>query len=332
VSPRGGRHSDGAVRGARRFRLRVGADDEALRIDQLLARRVAGLSRGDARRLLELGGVFVDRRRVKIASRRLRAGQEVEVSVGGAFERSRAVAQQPSPEPRIVYHDEHVAVVEKPAGVVTAPTREGDRGSLVDLIERELLPGARVFLVHRLDRMTSGLLVVACSELASRVLSERLRTHDVEREYLAVVRGRLAGTGQVLDAPIGGRRAVTHVLTTEALADEATLVRARLETGRTHQIRIHLAGIGHPVLGDRQYGAGKRRRLESTGRATSEADSGSRLRVQSPGPTVLEPPRLALHAARLGFAHPTSGERLHFESSWPDDLRPWLEGMRMPRT
>ncbi|HZR83947.1 MAG TPA: RluA family pseudouridine synthase [Candidatus Binatia bacterium] len=197
------------------------------------------------------------------------------------------------------YADEDVAVVEKPAGMPTAPTPEGDRGSVADALARDLL-GGRVHVVHRLDLPTSGLLVFARSDRANRALSETFRRHDVEREYLAVVRGRLEAAELAIDDPIGGRRALTRVAVAEALGDGATLVRARLETGRTHQIRIHLARVGHPVLGDRQHGAR----------------------------TSFDPPRLALHAALLAFAHPATGEPLRFESAWPDDLGPWLERLR----
>ncbi len=294
---------------ATRHRIVVALEDEALRLDQLVARRVPGLSRGDARVLLAQGAVFVDRRRVKIASRRLSAGQVVEVWVGGALARARATARRApgsaapaAPRPRIVWADEHLTVVEKPAGLLTAPTPEGDRGTLKDLLERELLPGAPAFVVHRLDLPTSGLLVLARSAQANRVLAELFRTHQVEREYLAVVRGRVAWDERACDEPIAGRAARTELFCEERLADVASVVRARLETGRTHQVRIHLAGAGHPVLGDRQYGAGER----------------------APG----DPPRLALHAAVLGFAHPMSGEPLRFTSEWSEDLASWLARLR----
>jgi 23S rRNA pseudouridine1911/1915/1917 synthase len=256
--------------------------------------------------------VFVDRRRTKVASKKLRAGQVVEAWIGGALERARAAsrtgdargARDPgiAAPPRIVFCDEHMVVVDKPPGLLAAPTPEGDRGTLVDLLARDPAVGGAVFVVHRLDLPTSGLLVLARTPHANRALSERFRTHDVDREYLAAVRGRVDALPRTLSAPIGGRRAVTH-LTHEASAagGAATLLRARLETGRTHQIRLHLAGIGHPVLGDRQYG-------------TREAKA-------------LEPPRLALHATVLGFAHPATGERLRFESPLPADLAIWWRGV-----
>jgi 23S rRNA pseudouridine1911/1915/1917 synthase len=302
-------------RRARRLRFEVAAGEEELRLDQLLARRIPELSRGDARALLALGGVFVDRRRTKIASRKLRTGQAVEVWIGGALERARqAGTARALPEasgtrsgrapgevaPAIVYRDEHLVVVDKPPGMLTAPTPEGDRGTLADVLARDPRLGGPIHVVHRLDLMTSGLLVLARTPLANRVLSERFRVHDVDREYLAAVGGRPAGLPRTLASPIAGRRAVTHVAVEDAApGDRASLLRARLGTGRTHQIRIHLAGIGHPVLGDRDYGI----------------------------PTAVDPPRLALHAAVLGFAHPATGVVLRFERPWPDDLARWWAGV-----
>lgn len=302
-------------RAAVRHRFEVAPGEEELRLDQLLARRVPALSRGAARVLLSLGGVFVDRSRVRIASRRLRPGQVVEAWIGGALERATggaarrsgrdrgpgttAGAEVDGPVPRLVFHDEHVVVVDKPSGVLSAPTPEGDRGDVGDLLARGPLPGRRPFVVHRLDLETSGLLVLARSEEANRALSAAFREHDVEREYLLVVEGVPPGTAWTIDRPIGGRRARTHVSRESAVGTVAARLRARLETGRTHQVRIHLSEEGHPVLGDRRYG----RR------------------------TDFDPPRLALHATVLGFDHPVTRERLRFESPWPEALARWEEGL-----
>lgn len=280
---------------ARRERFEVSSEDEGVRLDQVLARRVPGLSRRKARDLIDLGGVFVDRARVKVASRPLRAGQVVEAVLGGALERARQEA--PPPAYRIVFEDADLVVVDKPPGLVTAPTPESDRGNLLDALGRR--PGAGpVWLVHRLDRMTSGLLVFARTPEANRGLGDRFAAHDVEREYVAVVAGEVP-EDVTIDRPIAGKRAVTHVRVVERLAG-ATLIRARLETGRTHQIRLHLAGIGHPVLGDHQHGGEVARRF-------------------SP-----RPPRMALHAAVLGIAHPRTGEPVRWESPLPEDLAGWL--------
>lgn len=287
-----------------RIRFQVEPADAGLRLDQLLARRIADLSRRKARLVIDIGGVFVDRARVKVASRTLRAGQEVEVILGGALERAsptlgavgRAADAEKLPPYRLVFEDEAITIVEKPAGLVTAPTPESDRGDLFDQLRRRNT--GPVFLVHRIDLPTSGLLVFARSEEANRVLGAAFARHDVDREYLAVAAGAVA-EAQTIDRPIAGRRAVTHVELERPL-HQATLLRVRLETGRSHQIRIHLAGLGHPLLGDSQHGGEVARRY--------------------PHP----PPRLALHARLLGFTHPVSGERVRFEAPLPEDLSGWL--------
>jgi 23S rRNA pseudouridine1911/1915/1917 synthase len=301
-----------------RIRFQVEPADAGLRLDQLLARRIADLSRRKARLVIDIGGVFVDRSRVKVASRTLRAGQQVEVVMGGALERAsttlgsagRAADAEKLPPYRLVFEDEAVIVVEKPAGLVTAPTPESDRGDLFDQLRRR--GAGPVYLVHRLDLPTSGLLVFARSEAANRVLGAAFARHDVDREYLAVAAGVLEHA-QTIDRPIGGRRAVTHVEpevreAREAPLPQATLLRVSLETGRSHQIRIHLAGLGHPLLGDSQHGGEVARRY--------------------PHP----PPRLALHARLLGFTHPVSGERVRFEAPLPDDLSGWLAQLAAPQT
>lgn len=291
-----------------RVRFQVEAADEGLRLDQLLARRIADLSRRKARLVIDIGGVFVDRARVKVASRTLRAGQQVEVVLGNALARAtpevgsaaRAADAERLPPYRLVYEDDAILVVDKPAGLVTAPTPESDRGDLFDQLRRR--GAGPVYLVHRLDLPTSGLLVFAKSEVANRVLGAAFARHDIEREYLAVAVGSLSEP-RTIDRPIGGRRAVTHVTPVEELAG-CTRLAVRLETGRGHQIRLHLAGAGHPVLGDSQHGGEATRRF------------------------VHPPPRLALHARLLGFAHPVTQERVSFESEIPEELARWLEELR----
>lgn len=270
----------------------MAADEEGLRLDQVIPRHVAGLSRRKARAVIDAGGVFVERARVKVASRPVRAGQSIEVNVGGALDRG------PPPAPEIVHLDDHVIIAYKPAGLMTAPTPESDRGDLLDQLARRY---GEVYLVHRIDLPTSGLLVFARTREANRRLGQAFAAHDVEREYLAVAVGAVAA--QTIDRPIEGRRAVTHVEPALALAG-ATLVRIRIETGRTHQIRIHLAGAGHPVAGDAQHGGEASRTF------------------------VPRPPRLALHAAVLGFTHPATGERVRFASELPADLAAWVARLR----
>jgi 23S rRNA pseudouridine1911/1915/1917 synthase len=282
---------------ARKERFQVAADDAGMRLDQLLAKRIGGLSRRKARVMIDLGAVSVDRSRVKVASRPMRPGQVVEAVFGAALERD----PEDLPAPRIVFEDDDVIVVDKAPGVVTAPTPESDRGNLLDqLTRRDTGP---VWLVHRIDRMTSGLLVFARTPEANRALADRFAGHDVEREYVAVVAGSVGDAAITIDREIDGRRAVTHVRVTERLAT-ATVIAARLETGRTHQIRIHAAGIGHPVLGDPQHGGDV---------------------VRSFRPRA---PRMALHAALLGFVHPRTGAPVRFEAPLPDDLAGFVARLR----
>jgi 23S rRNA pseudouridine1911/1915/1917 synthase len=216
------------------------------------------------------------------------------------------------------YEDEHLLVVDKPAGVVTHPSAGHTSGTLVHgLLAREIAGGGdptRPGIVHRLDRDTSGLLVVARSERAHRRLQRMLRERLVDRRYLVLVHGA-PPPALTIDRPIGrdrrvrtrmsvaapeGREAVTHLRLLERLGP-VSLMEARLETGRTHQIRVHLESVGHPVVGDRVYG----RR-----------------------PDTLGLDRQFLHSARLAFPHPLTGEPVEVESPLPDDLRAALERAR----
>jgi 23S rRNA pseudouridine1911/1915/1917 synthase len=278
------------VTAATKTTFEVSAADAGLRLDQIIPRHVDGLSRRKARAVIDLGGVFVDRTRVKVAGRLLRAGQIVEVVIGGALDNSKA----PKLEPAIVYVDEHIIVADKPAGLVTAPTPESDRGDLLDQLKRRF---GEVYLVHRLDAPTSGLLVFARTREANKLLGDAFKVHDVEREYRAVVVGDVAEARFTIDKPIDGRRAVTHVTVIERRST-TTAIAVNLETGRTHQIRIHLAGIGHPVLGDRQHGGELERHFE-------------------PRPT-----RLMLHARVLGFVHPHTKQPVRFEVNAPETSTP----------
>jgi 23S rRNA pseudouridine1911/1915/1917 synthase len=277
----------------------VPVEDAGLRLDQVIPKHVPGLSRRKTRTVIDLGGVFVDRARVKVAGRPVRAGQVIEVNVGGAFERAKDGVDG-ALAPRIVHSDDHIVVVDKPAGLVTAPTPESDRGDVLDQLARQL---GKVYLVHRLDLPTSGLLVFARTREANKRLGEAFKAHDVDREYRAVAVGVVPA--QTIDRPIDRRRAVTHVQPIETFAN-ATLLAVRLETGRTHQIRVHLAGIGHPVCGDRTHGGELERAF------------------------LPRPPRLALHAMMLGFTHPATGERVRWESALPDELVCWIDRLRAP--
>ena len=209
----------------------------------------------------------------------------------------------------IAWEDEHLMVVDKPAGVVVHPARGHAAGTLAQALERVGAAGGpegRRGIVHRLDRDTSGLLVVARSDEVLKALQSALRRREIVREYLALVEGRPDARTGTIEAPLGrdrrvrtrmstdtadGRAAITH-FETERVLDGYTLLRVRLETGRTHQIRAHLKAIGHPVAGDPEYGhAG-----------------------------VLGLERQFLHAERLAFEHPVTGERIDVRSPLPDDL------------
>jgi 23S rRNA pseudouridine1911/1915/1917 synthase len=302
------------VAGPEKITFTVAETDAGLRLDQVLAARVPGLSRRQARVLLDIGGVFVDGRRVKVAGRPARAGEQVVAVVGGALARAtgrpgraaRAEDERKLPPYAVVFEDDDIVVVDKPPGLLTAPTPESDRNNLAGLLERraEGLPRSPIFVVHRIDLETSGLIVFAKTPDANRVLSERFRTHDLERAYLAVVAGAFPGSITRIAKPVGGRPAVTHVAVRERFGARATSLACRLETGRTHQIRLHVLSAGHPVIGDDRYGAPFR---------------------DAPAP------RMALHATTLGFAHPRTGAPLSFESPWPPDLAAWTERLRRLR-
>ena len=278
-----------------------------LRLDQALAACVPDLSRRRARVAIELGGVFVDARRTKVAGRLMRKGERVVVHLGGALGRAsgevgakaRAKDEARLPPFEVLFEDEEIVVVDKPAGLLTAPTPESDRGNLQWLLEQREGNRSRIYVVHRLDLGTSGVLVFAKTPHANRVLSDRFRAHDLEREYLCIVEGVFPDGVTRLDTPIAGKVAVTHVRVEEHLGARATYLRCRLETGRTHQIRIHCAGAGHPLAGD--------------------AAHGSRL---------IAAPRPALHATRLAFPHPRTRELLSFERPWPAELNALLSRLR----
>lgn len=302
------------------------AEDDGTRLDRFIRKRSSVLSRIRARDLLAAGGVTLNGRRVKIASKPVRAGDRVEIF---PLPEERRSGPPPGTEPfRVVHEDDAVIVVDKASGVLVQPTPQGDRGTLVDLLIRFLArrsPGARkayLGLVHRIDRETSGLLLFSRRGSANRILAEQFRAHTIAREYLALVRGHVreevgtvtdrlargaAGARRVaLRGGSRGKSAVTHFRVLERFGD-ATLLSLTLETGRTHQIRVHLSGRGHPVVGDRVYG--------SPGRFP-------------PQPLLDSFSRHALHAARLGFTHPLTGEWLSFEAPLPRDFSALLEGLR----
>lgn len=303
-----------------RRQLRVDPAAAGNRLDRWLASALVELSRARIQSLIQGGQVRVDGRAVK-PSHRLRGGEQVEVEIPPA------PREELEPEPMalaIVWEDEHVLVVDKPAGLVVHPGAGHRWGTLAAgvLAHAPSTAGVggprRPGIVHRLDKDTSGLLVVAKTPAAWAALTQALAARRVTRRYLAVVAGRVEAEAGTIDRPIGrhprwrqrmavrppgqGRPAVTHYRVVERFRHH-TLLELRLETGRTHQIRVHLASVGHPVVGDNTYGRG---------------------RARSPVPLG----GLALHAMALEFTHPVSGERLSFTSPLPPRMVRLLEHLR----
>jgi len=320
----------------------VAPKESGLRLDRLLALRLPALSRARLQALIRAGHVRRGDATLGNPSERVKPGDRIAVEVPAA------IPPEPAAEPialAVVYEDAHVIVVEKPAGLVVHPAAGHARGTLVNALIAHCgasLSGIggvkRPGIVHRLDKDTSGLMVAAKTDAAHGALARQFEAHGrdgvLERAYIALVWGRpdhrigridvplgrsAANRTKIAVARAGGRRAVTRYEVVESFADAAgrplaSLVRLVLETGRTHQIRVHMAHIGHPVLADGTYGAGfaaSARRLAPIARA----------RLDGLG-------RQALHAAVLGFAHPADGRKLRFESQLPADLAALLAALR----
>ena len=300
---------------------------ETERLDRFLADQLA-LSRTVAARLVADKRVTLNGRPLR-ASAQLERGAVVVVELPPAEPPPRTYA--PAHRDLVfAYEDEHLAVLDKPAGLVVHPGPGHWDDTLVNVLTERgtaLAAGTsegRPGIVHRLDRDTSGLLLIAKTETAHRCLTRMIERREVERVYAAVAWGHLAKSPVDIDAPItrhpkdrqrmtvlaGGRHAVTHVRQVARFA-QTDLLRVTLGTGRTHQIRVHLAHVGHPVVGDREYAFGGSRRV-----TPSEREAAERLEGLAP--------RQLLHAAQLAFAHPVSGARLMLQSEWPADLMPAL--------
>ena len=295
------------------------------RLDRALADAVPTMSRERLKALIRSGALEEGGKPVRDPATKVKGGEQFSLTV-------------PEPEPAhnvpqdiplaIVFEDEHLLVVDKPAGLVVHPAAGNREGTLVNALLHHCagrLSGiggvARPGIVHRIDKLTSGLLVVAKTDVAHEGLGRQFAAHSIERRYLAIV-GGLPKTAQgTIDAPLArsshdrkkiaivesakedggrGKRAVTHWRRLEPLND-AALVECRLETGRTHQVRVHMASIGHPLLGDPVYGRGKS--------------------VHRQLLNQLDFHRQALHAAGLGFVHPVTKARLSFDSALPSDMQ-----------
>ena len=310
--------------------VRLDAAQAGWRIDRALAAAIPTVSRERLKALINSGAVEADGALLRDPATKVRGGEEVRVTI---------------PEPRpahneaqdipltIVFEDEHLLVVDKPAGLVVHPAAGNLDGTLVNALLHHCagrLSGiggvARPGIVHRIDKDTSGLLVVAKTDVAHEGLARQFAAHSIDRRYLALVTGVPRASGGTIDAALArsptnrkkiaivepkdlarrGKRAVTHWKRLGIL-DDAALVECRLETGRTHQIRVHMASIGHPLLGDPVYG----RSGKTHGKILN--DLGFR--------------RQALHAAELGFIHPVTKSRLSFSSPMPPDIQELMRAL-----
>jgi len=303
--------------------FQVVSDHAGTRLDAYLASQIAGWSRARLQRLIDNEDVLVNGKASK-PSYKLREHDEVEVELIAPA----ADAFAPEDIPiEIVYEDDTLVVVNKPAGLVVHPAAGTTSGTLANALAYHFqnLPGrARPGLVHRLDRDTSGLLVVAKTESAIENLSDQFRDRTVYKSYVALVHGRMEANSGKIDQPLArdpanrtrmavvrsGRNALTLYRVKRGF-DRFTLLDLELKTGRTHQIRVHLAWLKHPVVGDETYGAGRDNTIQ---------DARLRARVRSLN-------RQFLHAEKLGFTHPKTGEFVKFESPLPEELTELLASL-----
>ena len=294
------------------------------RLDQALAELFSDYSRSRLQQWLKQGLVLVDGKVLR-AKDRLRGGEQIELTVELVDE----VECQPEPIPLdLIYQDESLIVVNKPAGLVVHPATGNWHGTLQNGLlhhDPKLAHVPRAGIVHRLDRETSGLLVIARTLQAHKSLVEQLQARTIKREYRAIAQGVMIAGGRV-DEPIGrhpvhrirmavvpsGKPAVTHYRVKERFRAHSYL-QVNLESGRTHQIRVHMAHIRHPLLGDPLYGG----RLRMPKGMTAPASE----RLQ-------QFRRQALHARTLGLQHPESGELMEWSAPLPDDLQQMLESLR----
>jgi 23S rRNA pseudouridine1911/1915/1917 synthase len=317
--------------------VEAGPNDAGARVDKWLVQALdnPGLTRSRLKQLIDEGRVTLDGRALAAAdaSRKVKAGQTAVVTV-------------PPPEPAVpepqdiplsvVYEDAHLIIVDKPAGMVVHPAAGNADGTLVNALLHHCgasLSGIggvrRPGIVHRIDKDTSGLLVAAKTDVAHQGLAALFARHDIERAYTALVwgvpmprKGTITGNiarssanrQKMAVVKTGGKAATTHFQVLEALAGETALVRCQLETGRTHQIRVHMATQGHPLVGDPVYG-----RSRNVGRRGLSEEQVEALKGFT---------RQALHAGVLGFVHPITGETMRFETPLPDDMEHLLKVLR----
>ena len=331
-------NSQTVITGDRRTAL-AGDDHAGWRLDRFLAAALPDFSRSRLKQLLDEGAVSQGARTIKDANHRVKPGESYLVTIPPT---APAVPQGQDIPLEVVYEDKDLIVINKPAGLVVHPAAGNPDGTLVNALIAHCGPGVlriggeeRPGIVHRLDKDTSGLLVAAKTERAMASLAKQFANHTIERAYNAVVWGSPRDTTGLIESQIGrspfdrkrmtvlragGKRAATRYKVIEKFGPGdrpfASLIECRLETGRTHQIRVHLTHLGHPLIGDPQYGrnrtAPRAKSPEETRAFTAAADF----------------PRQALHAFVLGFQHPSLHKTLRFEAPWPADFAELVEGLR----
>ncbi|HHV94925.1 MAG TPA: RluA family pseudouridine synthase [Clostridiaceae bacterium] len=298
--------------------LKLVSNTDGVRIDSWLAKELEGYSRSYLQKLIEQDLVYVNGKKIK-ANYKVKKGDEISITIP----EPETLDIEPENIPLdILYEDEHILVVNKPKGMVVHPAAGNYSGTLVNAIMNycgdnlsDINGIIRPGIVHRLDKDTSGALIVAKTNEAHKIISEKLKEHDITRIYIALVKGIIKEDKGKIDLPIGrhpidrkkmavntknGRKAVTHYRVLERF-DDSTYVELSLETGRTHQIRVHMSYIGHPVIGDEVYGGRQK---------------GYNLKGQ------------ALHAKCIKFHHPITGEYMHIEAPIPDYFEKLLKEKR----
>ena len=308
------------IGGFSEIEVALDASHAGWRLDRALADAIPSLSRERLKVLTKAGALTRDGKAVRDPATKVKGGERFTLAIPDPEPAHNEPQEIPLP---IVYEDEHLLVVDKPAGLVVHPAAGNRDGTLVNALLHhcgDSLSGiggvARPGIVHRIDKDTSGLLVIAKHDKAHEGLARQFATHSIDRRYLAIVSGVPRQSEGTVDAPLArspqnrkkiaivpagkGKRAVTHWKRL-ALLREAALVECSLETGRTHQVRVHMASIGHPLVGDPVYGRGKS--------------------VHRNLLNQLDFRRQALHAAHLGFIHPVTKGRLSFDSALPSDMQ-----------